>query len=131
LNRERESRQSDTSATLCIADCVLSAQKYRLDTERFKALPAVSKWSDLDDRRGNNCVHDASGNLIETHEHKGRFQRVVALNTSPLIRTCRRCGFTLFKLCVRFSVAPQRAAAALCERRSRRFVYKLKLTPGF
>ena len=37
-------------AALCVADCVLLAQKHRLNTWRFEALPAVSEWSDFDTR---------------------------------------------------------------------------------
>jgi hypothetical protein len=44
--------------------------------QAFKALPAVSEWSDFDNCHRVIRVYDAAGTVIEMYEHKGDFKEV-------------------------------------------------------
>src|SRR6516165_2258279 len=49
------------------------------------------------------CVYDGTGNVIETHEHKGDFQGEAAVRQSLLaVRNRLRCSLAQFKLCANF-----------------------------
>ena len=47
-------------------------------------------------------VYDDSGNVVETHEHKGDFKEWWCSAASLIIHHSLRCGFAKFKLCAHF-----------------------------
>jgi hypothetical protein len=62
--------RAKTRAARSAVDCLLLIQEHGLNTETLVHLPAVSIWSDFDDRHDNSVLRFSPIELIRSFDHE-------------------------------------------------------------